>query len=360
MMMKPLRTGALGALILTIGFLWAQKNIAEQDVAPVETWELAPMVVVYPDEQLTILTTAPLPAYRTMTYEEGTITLRKPLWHAIGGHFLHTDERTLVYQAPGQEGVYLVYWSDGTRKFGFFVKVNERGWGEIAEEETIFEGQRGVFLPLARAESSPVGLFLVNQRSGGGHGIEGDGPSGKPGIGFVDNQGSYRFDPPNKPFFPNRRPHCSNGQCDEVREYQNQTLGYQRELGTIKLEGTLSIKLEGIGIEHTRGATINVTANVERTLHIDKIDCYRCENGRCEYIGSRVEYLVCEKVSNYLAPQWMCDAIRRWRERYPADDPLFPDFPPCQEPITVERGCKYSGDCPCPPRGRPAFGRACT
>lgn len=359
--MKQLRTGVLGLLILTTGFLWAHRNIAVQDFVPMETWELTPMVVVYPDEQLTILTTAPLPAYRTTTNDEGTITVRKPLWNAVGGHIQSADDRVIVYRAPAQEGVYLVYWSDDTRKFGFFVKVNERGWGEIAEEETIFEGQRGVFLPLARADSALVSLFLVNQRSGGGHGIQGDGGRGLRAsrIGFVDNQGSYRFDPPNKPFFPNRRPQCSNGRCDEVREYQNQTLGYQRELGTIKLEGTLSIKLEGIGIEHTRGATINVTANVERTLHIDKIDCYRCVNGRCEYIGSRVEYLVCEKVSNYLAPQWMCDAIRRWRERYPADNPLFPDFPPCQEPITVERGCKYSGDCPCPPRDRPAYVRGC-
>ncbi len=349
--MKHVRRSTTCLLMLTTAFLWGQGNSDEYQV-----WDLTPMVVVYPDEQLTLLTTAPLPASCTTTSDDGSVTVYKTFWRAIGGHIESADERMIVYHAPAQEGVYLVYWSDGVRTFGFFVKVKEDGWGDYTINEATFEGQRGVFLPLARPDSAPVSLFLINQRP---QGIQGK-PAKPTRVGFVDNQGNYRFDPPNKPFFPNRRPRCQNGQCQDVREYTTQSLGIQKELGKIEITYGLSLKLEAIGVDHTRGVTVNVLANITRTLHFDRIDCYRCENGQCQYIGSRIEYLVCEKVNNYLSPQWMCDALRRWQEKYPDQPSLFPDFPPCGIPIQVERGCQYTGDCVCPPRDTPSFTRGCT
>jgi hypothetical protein len=346
-MMRRLRISIVYGLILTTGCLLGQDS--DPDYLQ---WELAPMIVVYPGEKLTILTTAPLPAYQTFTNSDGSVIVYRSLWHAIGGFIERADDCMLVYHAPTREGVYLVYWRRGSERFGFFVKVNERGEGKIELDETIFEGHRGVFIPLTRADSAPVGLFLVNQRP--------QKPRYKPGtIGFIDNEGNYRIDPPDKPFFPGERPSCNGNRCEEVRKYDVQTIGYSKKLGTITITTELSLKLEQIGISHTRGATIDVWANITRTLHLDLIDCYRCENGQCKYVGSRVEYLVCEKVNNYTSPQWMCEAIRRWRERH-RDEPLFPDFPPCNEPYTVDRNCVSGGECHCPPPSPGgSIGRGC-
>jgi len=324
-----------------------------------QNWELAPMLVVSPEETLTLLPTAPLPPYHTIEREGGAIIAQIPLWHALGGHILKATECEVIYRAPAQEGVYLVYWQhpdDENQRFGFFVRVKADGQGRYELPETSFQGVQGVFVPLTRAESAPVALFLVNHRK-----------SSKPGTlqpkppGFIDNQGNYRVDPPNEPFFPGRLPGCRNNRCDDVRQERVHVIGYSKELGTITITESLALRLEGLGISVTRGATIKVIAEITRTMYCTLIDCYRCENGQCKYVGSRVEYLVCEKVNGYLSPQWMCDAIRRWRERHPGDPPLFPDFPPCGEPITVDRNCVAggSGECACPPPDQPAFTRRC-
>lgn len=317
-------------------------NAQQQDTGKYQTWELAPMLVVSPGERLTLLTTAPLSAYQTRTTSDGSISARRLLWHAVGGYIEEATDHQLIYLAPTQDGIYLVYWEDpdnSERRFGFFVKVKTDGDGEIALPETTFYGFRGAFVPLTRSESAPVALFLVDQRK----------PTRRKPGDFLDDSGNYRVDTPKGPFFPEKRPTCQNNRCGIVWEEGVSVVGIRQELGTITITGQLALKLRELGVSFTYGATIKVIANITRTMYYTLIDCYRCENGRCKYDGSRVEYMVCEKVNGYTAPAWLCDAISRWRDRYPGERPLFPEFPPCGEPQRVERDCVSGGmGCECP------------
>lgn len=342
--------------VVSIAFTQIQSNV--EPVALTERWELAPTIVVCPNETLTILTTIPIPAFVTTSRDGGNVLAKYPLWEALGGHIASADDNGIVYQAPSTEGVYLVYWK-GTapaQSFGFFVKVKSGGDGALELPEAEFEGQHGVFIPLARAERAPVRLFLLSRAASG----RPDYPDYNNQCGFTDNQGNYKVDPPNTPFFPNKRPLCSQGICSEVRSETVQVRGFTRDLGEIKLSGQIAVDLRSLGIEFTAGITVRVLADITRTMYITQIDCYKCENGTCKYDGSRVEYLVCETVNGYSAPAWMCEAIDRWKERYPQKRPLFPEFPPCGTRM-VERKCVSGGvgNCQCPPKGQPVFTRGC-